>query len=219
MSEPQEDAMPLEEAIGTLRSMRRLKPDAVPEADLLAMVEAATHAPSGGNIQNWSFIIVTDAEQRRKMGAVYREVGAEYMARFFDGGGEAESMEPAQRKMYESSRHLIEHLGEAPALIAACMRGKFPGMPESAAAFYGSIYPAVQNILLTGRARGLGKTLTTLHAHRQEAVQEILGLPDNVHVISVIPVGYPEGQWGTPRRRRAADVTHWDRWGNQRAER
>ena len=210
--------MLLDEAIGTLRSMRRLKPDAVPEADLQAIVEAATRAPSGGNIQNWAFIVITDAEQRRKMGELYRAVGAGYLAQFFGGEPDPLSMEPQVRKLYESSRHLVEHFGEAPALIAACMHGKFPSKPESAAAFYGSIYPAVQNMLLTARARGLGTTLTTLHAHRQEAVQAILGLPENVHVISVIPIGYPEGKWAAPRRRPAADVTHWNRWGSRRAE-
>lgn len=212
------DTMALDEAIATLRSMRRLKPDPVPEADLHAIVESATRAPSGGNIQNWSFIVVTEAKQRQRMGVVYSEVGAEYMAQFFAGEDDVEEMDPQQRKMYESSRHLIEHMSEAPAMIAACMRGRFPGKPESASAFYGSIYPAVQNMLLTARSRGLGTTLTTLHSHRQEAVQEILCLPENVHVICVIPVGYPEGNWGTPRRRPAAEVTHWNRWGNQRAE-
>ena len=210
--------MLLDEAIGTLRSMRRLKPDAVPEADLRAIVEAATRAPSGGNIQNWAFIVITDAEQRRKMGAIYREGGADYIAQFFGSAPNPMSMEPQVRKLYESSRHLVEHFGEAPALIAACMRGKFPSKPESAAAFYGSIYPAVQNMLLTARARGLGTTLTTLHAHRQEAVQGILGLPENVHVVSVIPIGYPEGKWGVPQRRPTAAITHWDRWGTRRAE-
>ncbi len=210
--------MRLDEAIGTLRSMRRLKPDAVAEADLRAIVEAATRAPSGGNIQNWAFIVITDAKQRRKMGEIYREVGTDYLAQFFGGAPDPISMEPQTHRLYESSRHLVEHFGEAPALIAACMRGKFPSKPESAAAFYGSIYPAVQNMLLAARARGLGTTLTTLHAHRQEAVQAILGLPESVHVICVIPIGYPEGKWGAPRRRPAADVTHWDRWGTRRTE-
>ncbi len=207
----------LHEAITTTRAMRRLKPDPVPQEHLRYIVEAATHAPSGGNIQNWAFVIVTDPDVRRTLGDLYRDVGEEYLRRFFEADGAADATMPdEQRKMYDSSRYLVEHFSEAPALIAVCMRGKFPGSPETASAYYGSVYPAVQNLILAARSRGLGTTVTTLHAYRQQEVKELLEMPENVNVIAVIPVGYPQGKWGRPKRAPAESVTHWDRWGGPR---
>ena len=203
----------LHDAIYTTRAMRRLKPDPVPEEDLFAIVEAGTKAPCGGNIQNWGFVIVTDAEIRRRLGTIYRELGEEW---FRDKVLADPNLEPERRQVYENAMYLVEHMSEAPAIILTCMRGKLPSTPETSAAYYGSIFPAVQNIILAARERGLGTTLTTLHTFRQQDVREAVGLPNNVNAICLIPVGYPQRQWSEPKREPAAAVIHWNRWGNQR---
>jgi nitroreductase len=73
------------EAIYTARALRRLKPDPVPEELITRVLDAAIRAPSGGNAQNWAFIVVRDADKRRQLGAIYRrasdEVSAIYAAR------------------------------------------------------------------------------------------------------------------------------------------
>ena len=58
------------EAIFTARSMRHFKPDPIPREKLEYVVEAATMAPSAGNMQSWSFIVVTDEQQRARIAAV-----------------------------------------------------------------------------------------------------------------------------------------------------
>ena len=78
---------------------------------------------------------------------------------------------------------------------------------------YGSIYPAIQNLMLAARARGLGTTLTTLHKAAEDEIKAILEIPDDVDTVALIPIGYPEGRFGRPKRRPSRDVTHWDRWG------
>src|SRR5919199_312673 len=65
------------EAMYTARAMRRLKPDPVPEELITRVLDAAIRAPSGGNAQNWIFIVVRDPEQRRRLGAVYRKASDE----------------------------------------------------------------------------------------------------------------------------------------------
>jgi nitroreductase len=61
------------EAIYTARSLRRFKPDPVPQELITRLLDAAIRASSGGNAQHWTFIVVRDAEKRRQLGALYRK--------------------------------------------------------------------------------------------------------------------------------------------------
>lgn len=183
------------EAIYTTRAMRRLDPNrAVSEADLHKMVEAATKAASGGNRQPARWIVVTDPDVKRRLGEVYRRTASKLL--------EGDEDSPLSR----SSWHLVEHFGEAPALVIACTQGE--------ARRPASVWPAVQNLMLAARALGLGTTLTTSHLDDEGAVREILGLPDDVVTYCIIPVGYPLGRWGEAPRKPVEEVTHRDRWGN-----
>jgi nitroreductase len=58
------------EAMYTARALRRLKPDPVPDELITGLLDAAIRAPSGGNAQNWLFIVVRDEAQRHRLGAV-----------------------------------------------------------------------------------------------------------------------------------------------------
>jgi nitroreductase len=60
------------DAIYSARSIRRLKPDPVPEPLVDKILDAAIRAPSGDNAQNWAFVVVRDPATRRALGAVYR---------------------------------------------------------------------------------------------------------------------------------------------------
>ena len=82
-----------------------------------------------------------------------------------------------------------------------------------------SIYPGVENLLLTARALGLGATLTTWHLMIEADFKRVLGIPRGVHTFAVIPVGWPVGSFGPVRRRPLAEVVHHDRWGGSRPNR
>ncbi|HEY8545500.1 MAG TPA: nitroreductase family protein [Acidimicrobiales bacterium] len=190
------------EAIATTRAMRRLDPDKpVADADILKIIEAATKAPTGGNSQPVRWMVVRDAEKRRRLGEIYRECWAPvhdyYAAQAADNPGTA--------RMLRSADHLGDHMGEAPVIILPCSRGQI-GQAES------SVFPAVQNLFLAARALGLGTTLTTVHRLKEPAVREVLGIPDDVITWAMIPVGYPTGRWGEARRRPVEEVTYWDTW-------
>jgi nitroreductase len=203
----------LHDAIYTTRAMRRLGTEPVSEDDLRYIVEAATMAPSGGNAQRWAFVVITDPAAKRRIGDIYRDLGRKYvLARGLESGGLSERA----RRVYRNAMRLVEHLGEAPALILACVRERPPGDPAAATAYYGSIFPAIQNLMLAARSRGLGTTLTTLHKLREDDVRQLLAIPDEVETIALIPVGRPRGTWGFPRRRPSSEVTHWNRWGERR---
>jgi len=199
------------DAVTTQRAMRRLKPDPIPDAAIRQIMDAAICAPSGGNRQGWSFLVVRDAAKRARLGELYRECWAELIKVPYYAAASKEPPDSATVKMLASARHLGEHLGEAPVLILACIALE-PGIAPSVTTG-SSIYPAVQNIMLAARALGIGSCLTTIHRYRDAQVKELLGIPPNVETAALIPLGYPLGKFGRPPRRPLREVAFGDRWG------
>jgi nitroreductase len=217
------------EAMYTARALRRLKPDPVPEDLITKVLEAGTQAPSGGNAQNWIFIVVRDQAQRHRLGAVYRKASDE-VAEIYAARGRPAHMTDGQFKRFlEAGRHLWEHLADAPVLLVPCLRKRdMPpreALPDFVARRYddhlayqeqirgSSIYPAVQNIILACRALGLGTVITTNHVLYQGDVRQILGLPGDVSTFALMPIGYPLGRYGPLSRRPVSEVAFADRWG------
>ena len=198
------------EALGTLRAMRRLKLDPVPDDALWKILDAAIKAPSGGNRQPWNFTVVRDAEAKRRLGEYYLDG---WNKAYVQGPGRATQTDPRLAGVYRSAEHLAHHLAEAPVLIIASVRSDGQAVGPLAGA---SIYPAVQNLMLAARALGLGTTLTTLHKFHEREVKELLGIPDGVETMALIPVGWPKGRFDTPIRLPVEKVVYWDRWGERR---
>lgn len=205
----------LHDAIFTLRAMRRLKPDPIPANDLRYIVEAATMACSPGNSQPWTFIVITDAAQKARIADLYRETGN---AAIREGALKSGALDGEMEKVYRDALILVDNLQQAPVLILCCLQGepREGGIHQST--YYGSIYPAIQNLMLAARARGLGSTMTTLHKAREQEIKQVLGIPDDVTTIALIPLGYPLGKWGRPKRRSQREVTYWNAWGGRDPE-
>ena len=198
------------DTVTTQRAIRRLKTDPISDAVLRQIMDAAICAPSGGNRQGWSFLVIRDAAKRARLGELYRESWGELMKTPYYRGASAAPPESREGKMIASASHLSEHLGEAPVLVLACIGtdGARPSITTGA-----SIYPAVQNLLLAARALGIGSCITTIHKHRDPQVKELLGIPADVETAALIPLGYPLGKFGRPPRRPVAEVVHADHWG------
>ena len=210
------DEIGLFEAIYSTRSMRRLKPDPIPRDVMERIIDAGVHAPSGSNFQNWAFVIVDGADDKRFIRDRYLHYYRELERR-----GTIPSMDaipPERRRMFESATHLAEHLDDVPVILLAITGTDFPtyadaGNPRSiTATLHASIYPAVQNILLAARALGIGATLTTLHYFFEDELKARLGVPEDKEIAGLIPMGYPHGRFGPTTRRPGRDVTHWSRW-------
>ncbi|CAN5173377.1 nitroreductase family protein [soil metagenome] len=192
------------EAISTTRAMRRLDLErAVSRADVRAILEAAGRAANGGNRQPLRWIVVRDPLLRGALGDIYREVSRELEGAAVTPPREDRSPEA---RLQRSMQHLVEHFGDAPVLIVACAAGEL-GRIEA------SVYPAIQNLMLAARARGLGTTLTTRLRLREDAVRALLRIPADVHVFATIPLGHPLGTWGTAPRKPVEEITYEDRWG------
>jgi len=207
-----EISMDVFEAINTLRAIRRFTPDPVSDDDLWTVIDAATKAPSGGNRQPWNFIVIRDSETKRRLAEYYRRAWEQTYGK----APPAPSSEPSAGlgAAYRSAEYLAHHLAEVPVLIMVTSRGGGVGASLSGA----SIYPAVQNLLLAARALGLGSTITTLHRLYEREVKELLGIPENVDTMALIPIGRTAARFGPPRRLPVEKVTYWERWGSTRSK-
>jgi nitroreductase len=202
----------LHDAIFSLRAMRRLESDPIPEEDLRYIVEAATMACSPGNSQAWKFLIITDARQKERIAGIYRALGNQIIRDDVLASGR---LDADAEKVYKNAMVLVENMHHAPALVLCCLEGKSGEGEIHQSSYYGGIYPAIQNLMLAARARGIGSTMTTLHKAREREVKDILGIPDDVSTIALIPLGYPRGRWGRPKRKPPEEVTYWNQWGDR----
>jgi len=205
-------SMPLEEAMRTQRAVRRLKPDPVDDALVLRLIELATKAPSGSNQQNWEFVVVRDRAVKQRLGRLNRRALAVY-ARI---ARRIAARDAKMQRIIDAVQWQADHFEDIPVVVVACLRGFRPAFPPIAAtSFYGSIYPAVQNLLLAARAAGLGAALITLPLWSSLLARRVLGLPWSVAPCAVIPLGWPRGRYGPTTRRPVGEVVHVDRYGNQ----
>lgn len=196
------------EVMYNCRAMRRIKPDAVPEELLRELIEAANQAPTASNAQNTRWIIVRDAEQKRQLADLNRE------ARRVAYGQAPPPTDPAMVRRGRASRWHTEHLQDVPVHFIACLEFARPPADTfiGGVSAGGSVWPAVQNLLLAARALGLGAVPTTLPLGDRAAAKDVLGLPANVEPFCLIPVGYPMGRFGPVTRRPIDEILHWDRW-------
>lgn len=201
-----EATMDLFDAIYTQRAIRSFKSDPVPRAAITKLIEAATKAPSAGNSQPWAFVVVDDRETIGKLASLARKQ--------FDRNYEAAlgRMKPGDPLPFPRLKPMIENFANIPALIYPCMV-RPAGQPATDPGPLTSVIPAVQNILLAARGLGLGAAFTGQTLRDMNAVREILGLPESIEPVAMIPLGYPDKErYGRITRRPVGEVLHWNKW-------
>jgi nitroreductase len=207
-----------DELLSTTRSVRKrldlTRP--VPQELVDECLTLALQAPSGSNRQTWQFLVVTDADLRRKIGEYYRLAVQAYLA----GSGAAgklfaddPSRSQVQQRVNESVAYLGDHMGEVPVLLIPCLQFSAPLRAENQSGLWGSVIPAAWSYMLAARARGLGTAWTTLHMRYEREVAALLGLPDDVHQAALVPTAFYTGETFRPARRQPLEsVVHRDRW-------
>jgi nitroreductase len=209
-----------DQLLTTTRSVRKrldftrpVPPDLIREC-----LEIAVQAPTGGNSQTWSFVVVTDPAKRQALGDIYRRGFADYRqltapvaARILQDPARATT----QRRVIDSSEYLAEHMHEVPVMVIPCIRGRLENKPNrEQAGAWGSILPATWSFMLAARARALGTVWTTIHLFYEQDAAEVLGIPyDKVTQAALIPVAYTLGTDFAPAKREPLDkVVHWEQW-------
>ena len=177
-------------------------------------LELAVQAPTGSNRQDWRWLVVTDADRRRALAELYRENATDRLATAHREALAAGATQDA--RVFDSARYLAERLQDVPVHVIPCIRtGHLPAEPsrDAWARLMGSIFPAVWSFQLALRARGLGSVLTTLHLRCEAEAAELLGIPEDVMQVGLLPVAYTLGTDFKPARRRPLnEIVHWEQW-------
>jgi len=207
-------------AMSTLRAVRRLRPDPVPDPVLRRVLEAASWAPTGGNVQPWRVVAVRDEARKQRLGELYAERWASYSAQHRKLIADApESVRERTERMLAAGNYLAEHFGETPVVLVFCFDPRNMAITDAkqgriSVVGGASIYTAVQNALLACRAEGLGCVLTTLLCECEPEVRELLGIPEPWGTAAAVPIGYPLLRGHGPISRRPVEkLAFLDTWG------
>ena len=203
--------MDLFEAMSSCRAIRYLKPDPVPEDLVEQVITAATWAPSPGNSQGRDFIVVTDKAKRETIGnAIEMAMGSRVAA--------MERPDRAHRLMLDGTQHLLATLKTCPVLVFVCGKAIYPYEAPRESFVWSSIYPAAQNLIVAARALGLGTVFTTFQGVAESVIRETLTIPDDVLIGCMIPMGWPDRNFGPLNREPFENVIHRNSWqGDLRA--
>jgi nitroreductase len=220
--------MELYEAMRTTPATRDFAEEPVPDEVLHRILENARFAPSGGNRQGWSVVIVRDEIARHRLRDLYVLGWREYTAHIRAGrvpfapgpggrwDGPAVDLEEARATF--SPFPFADHLDEAPVLLLLCAQLDVlactdNGLDRQSIVGGASVYPFAHNVLLAARNEGLGGVITTVLCRQEPAVKELFGIPDGVAVAGLIALGRPRQAMKRLSRRPVEEFVWIDRFG------
>ena len=183
--------MDVMETIKGRRSIRKYRPDPVAEEALRTVLEAVQWAPSWANTQCWEIIVVKDLKIRSELATILPKGN------------------PA-----------IPSMTEAPLAIVLCGKkgasGYYKGhvSTEKGDWLLFDTGLAMQNLCLAAHALGLGTVVIGMMDHRKAA--QILGVPSDVDVVAMTPLGYPAAAGGSSKRKEIAEFVSYDGFGKRK---
>jgi len=185
----------LYDAIKGRRSIRQFKAEPVPRELIEKILEMAMWAPSGMNQQNWYFVVVT-GEKLNKLKEIAKEAFDNHikytLSKVFKGN----------EKVIEITRRFFYTLGDAPCVICVYRTHT----PEGDLTDIQSVAAAIENLLLSAYAEGLGACWMTGPVHLRDKINELIGVKDK-ELQAVIPIGYPAHAPIAPKRK--SDRIKW----------
>jgi nitroreductase len=201
-----------DELLSTTRAVRkRLDLDRpVPREVITECLELAVQAPTASNSQNWRWVVVDDADKKKALADLYRAGAMGYFARAGRDDADAQTA-----RVYDSATWLAQNLEKVPVFVIPCLEGRPTAETPLMAlgSMYGSIFPAVWSFQLALRARGLGSALTTLHLLHEAEAAKVLGIPDNILQVALLPVAYTKGtDFKRAERPPVSTIMHWNEW-------
>ncbi len=214
-------------AIRARRSVRRYTDAPVSDEDVNRLLKLALLAPTGGMAQAWSILVVRDPATRAALAELVMRGGAEYFrtVRPPAPGATPESHAEWARGYAEQA---LGTYRAVPVWIMGLLvpRNVFP--PDLRAferdADLVSVGFMIENLMVAARAMGLGTVPTVFQWFVEDEVRDLVGLPPEVEIPLLTPLGHPEEfPTGLPPalaaiRRPWRSLVHDDRWGASRAE-
>ena len=188
---------------GRQRAHRAFLPEPVDDEIIRTLLADAIRAPSAENRQPWQFVVVTEARRRA---AIW-----ELAARAWAAGGRVAAEATLSTDLHADVDHGIT-TGFAGAPVTIVVGADLERCHTSTIG--ASVFPAVQNLLLSATAHGLGSALTTISTVFGDDLREIVGFPDTIVPVAVVPVGHPARRLGSSRREPVDDHAHREEYGN-----
>jgi nitroreductase len=182
----------------------------VPRELLLECVDIASHAPMGGNLERNRWLVIDDPALKAEIAKPYQAVGRPYLA-----ANESDHVDERQRRVIDSAAFLVDHIADVPAMVIAMRLDRLSDEAKNfeVAGYHGSVAPGVWSFQLAARARGLGSAWTTFHLVYERKVAELLGIPESVTQVALLPVAYYTGDTFHPAPRRPArEITYFNQW-------
>src|SRR5512136_1005335 len=199
------------------RSIREWTDESVSEQDLAMILEAGRLAPSGENAQPWRFIIVRDADTRKKLGALAgggsgRRFTAEFVTQQMQERFATLQDEEKKRAAFEklTSGQVSAFLANAPLNIVVCGKKDVWDMPFDTSA-------AIENMLLMVTALGLGACWVIapcIDIRDEERLKKLLGVPEGFKAVSLISIGHLTRPHRPRPRLALKDLVYHEKWGD-----
>ncbi|MEC8910595.1 MAG: nitroreductase family protein, partial [Chloroflexota bacterium] len=181
----------------------------VPDELILRCIELAEQAPSGGDISSRRWLVVRDQEIKKQLADFYRAAGG---SSIIETAEQRSGSDHPKQKVLESAAHLAANLDRVPALVLATVWGVHDGSGKPG--LFDSVIQAAWSFCLALRSRGLGSTWTTMHLGKSKEIAELLGIPEGVSQVVLLPVAWTIGTDFKPATRRpVSEVVWFDRWG------
>lgn len=204
------------------RSVRRLKPDPIPDDDIMRILDAAHYAMSGGNSQPWEFIVVKDPKVKERVFKAYREdleiTWALEQQRIPQYRHPAFNVPPEDK---EKAFGMLASWKDAPVYIVVLEdpRKQWGSVMHARSDLY---YNSARDILgatmghlsmtihLAAASLGLGSE--RVDGSNEHAYKEALGYPEPLRLNIIVPIGYRAYEPGPPHRFPLEELIHFDRY-------
>jgi F420 biosynthesis protein FbiB-like protein len=192
------------------RSIRKYQNKPVQQALIEEVLVAAGWAPSAHNAQPWRFVVLTEDSAKKELAEAMAEAWAADIAK--DGV----KIEEGVRKVR------VKRFACAPVVILACSTldgmNNQPDverqMVERDLAMQ-SLGAAIQNLLLTAHAKGLGACWFCAPCFCKEPVRAVLKIPENVEPQALIAMGFPAEKPSAPHRKVLGDYCFSNTWNKK----
>jgi nitroreductase len=205
------------EVATTTPTMRRFLERPIPDATLVKILDTANMAPSGSNAQPWEFVVVRSVAARREIQRLYQEVWEPYKDTAIIRG--RATLSPRAIKAIKTGDEFAAQLAVVPVHVVVFLdRPKMRVARGSAddlfnfGATYGSVFPAIELMMLAARALGVATAMTTMLTSREAETKRILGVPEEYQLITLVPMGYPADGFKRPMRKSVFPRIHDGRW-------
>jgi nitroreductase len=224
--------MELSDALRTTGSVRAFLDQPVSDEVLFEILDDARFAPSGGNRQAWHVIVVKDAARRRALRDLYLDGWHDYIAHVLAGLIPFSPLASEEDRSLAASKRdaaialskpdgFPETLDQVPVMLVICADLSALAATDRDLGRYqiaggASIYPFVWSVLLAARERGLGGVMTTIATRNEAALREVLDIPGDQIVATIVALGHPADRLTKLKRRSVVEFTTTDTFGGER---